>query len=304
MKMKNIAFLLMSFLWLIFTPRLQAQVSGNANYNNRNNANYGNNTIIPVLPYPEFEDDSTITIGANMLMNVKADSYVVIIGLSQAGENAENCNSLMNQRINNFIEKLALLGIKKSEINVDFISQVPVYEYETEKKLFSKTYQEVPAGMYLNKNIHIAYKNAATFEQILAEAAKYEIYDIIKVDYIIENTEVIYDSLRNSAIHLINKKIQSFKKLGLNFSSRFQIVAENYASAYPTAYYRSYRAFSSPSLQNVKKNASVNQLSKPETSFYEPISYEKFDLVINPQIIEPVVQLTYLLKVRYLLKKQ
>ncbi len=304
MKMKNLAFLLMSLLLLIFSKNIQAQVAGSANYNNRSNANYGNNTSSPALPYPQFEDDSTIIIGANMLMNVRADSYVVIIGLSQAGESAENCNNLMNQRINSFIEKLVLLGIKKSEINVDFISQVPVYEYETEKKLFSKTYQEVPAGMYLNKNIHIAYKNAATFEQILAEAAKFEIYDIIKVDYIIENTEVIYDSLRNSAIQLINKKVQSFKKLGLNFSSRFQIVGENYASAYPTAYYRSYRAFSSPSLQNVKKNAYVNQLSKPETSFYEPISYERFDLVINPQIIEPVVQLTYLLKVRYLLKKQ
>jgi len=287
---------------LFFAQHGLAQVSGNANY--RSNANYGGNTNNAALPEAQFEDDSTIIIGANVLMNAKASSYVLLIGLSQAGESAETCNSLMNQRINGFVEKLVLLGIKKSDINVDFISQVPVYEYETEKKLFSKTYQEVPSGIYLNKNIHIGYKDINAFEQILAAAAKFDIYDIIKVDYVVENMEVIYDSLRNTAIHLINKKVQSFKKLGLNFGSRFQIAAENYTSSYPTELYRSYRAFSSPSLQNVKKNTSVNQVSKPETSFYEHIPYQKFDMVINPQVIEPAVQFVYLLKVKYSLKKQ
>lgn len=273
-----------------------SQISGNANYRN-NNSN-------DIFQEPNFEGDSSITIKANVMMNVKASHYVAMLGLSQTGEGAEVCNSLMKQRIDGLVERLMLLGIKKSDINIDFISQVPVYEYEVEKKLFSKTYQEVPSGIYLNKNIHIAYKNTDLFEQILAEAAKFDIYDLIKVDYVVEDMEAVYDSLRNNAIHLINKKVQSFKKLGLNFSSRFQIAAEDYASYYPPSSYRSYRAFSSSSVQSVKKNTSINQVSKPETSFYEHLPYQKFDLVINPQIIEPAVQFTYALKIRYLLKKQ
>lgn len=298
-----------SFLFLILCLaciNAQAQVKGNASYRETGNANYGNSTFPMNLSFPEvqFEDDSTIVIGANVLMNTKTDSYVVLIGLAQVGESAESCNALMNQRINGFTEKLLALGIKKSEISIDFISQVPVYEYETEKRLFSKTYQEVPAGFHLNKNMHISYKNADNFEQILTEATKFEIYDIIKVDYVVENMETVYDSLRNTAINLINKKIQSFKKLGLTFGSRFQVVAENYASIYPPERYKNYTAFSSPSLQNVKRNSAVNQVNKPQTAFYEKISYQKFDLVINPQIIEPVPQFTYALKVRYSLKRQ
>lgn len=295
MKMKYLTYLCV-MLSILIAPSALAQVSGNANYRNNNNG--------VSFQEAEFEGDSSITIKANVMMNVKASHYVAMFGLSQAGEGAEVCNSLMNQRINGFIERLMILGIKKSDINIDFISQVPVYEYEVEKKLFSKTFQEVPSGIYLNKNIHIAYKDNNVFEQILVEAAKFDIYDLIKVDYIVENMEVVYDSLRNSAIQLINKKTQSFKKLGLNFGSRFQIASEDYASNYPPSNYRSYRAFSSPSLQNVKKNTSVNQVSKPETSFYEHIPYQKFDLVINPQIIEPAVQFTYSIKVKYALKKQ
>lgn len=306
MKHLQIKFLFLLIVAFIFTlSQAYAQVKGNANYGNRNYNNNQTNTFLDFdLQEAAFEDDSSIIIGTNVLMNVKASSYVVIIGLSQVGENTEMCNQLMNQRVNGFTEKLASLGIKKSDINIDFISQIPVYEYETEKKLFSKTYQEVPAGFYLNKNLHIAYKDAATFEQILTEAAKFEIYDIIKVEYIVENMDTVYDSLRNKAIDLTNKKIQNFKKLGLTFNNRFHIVAENYSSAYPAERYRKYVAFSSPSLQNVRRNTTVNQINRQETSFYEKIPYEKFDLVINPQVIEPLPQFMYSLKVKYVLKRQ
>ena len=296
-----------NFLFLIafsFLPISKnfAQEKGNAYYGN---ANYGTNKIDQFRPQEaEFENDSTIVVGARVLMNVKPSSYVVIIGLSQVGTNAEICNQLMNQRIEGLSEKLASFGISKNDIKKDFISQIPVYEYETEKKLFSKTYQEVPAGFYLNKNLHIAYKNAETFEKILAEAAAFDIYDIVKVEYIVENFNPIYDSLRSEAINLINKKIQNFKKLGLTFNNRFYIVAENYASIYPTERYRRYAAFSTPSLQNVKRGSTINQVNKQETYFYEKVPNNQFDIIINPLVVEPVPQFTYSLKVKYILKRQ
>jgi uncharacterized protein YggE len=306
MNMKNLTMkLFLPILWVFVVIDSSAQVKGNANYNGNSNYNYNNKrTLNNDLAEASFEDDSTIIIGANVMMNISASSYVVIIGLSQVGENAEMCNQLMNQRINGFMERLVTLGIKKNDVNIDFISQVPVYEYETEKKLFSKTYQEVPAGFYLNKNIHVAYQKSETFEQILSEAAKFEIYDFIKVEYIIDNMENSYDSLRTNAINIINKKVQSFKKLGLTFNPRFHIVAEDYASSYPPERYQKYTAFSSPSLQNVKRGSTVNQINKQETSYFEKMPYEKFDLVINPQVIAPLPQLMYSLKVKYVLKRQ
>jgi uncharacterized protein YggE len=289
------------FLNMLFSSHLFAQEKGNAYYGN---ANYGNNRANQFsLQAPEFENDSTIVVGANILMNVKPSSYIIIIGLSQVGANTEICNQLLNQRIDGLTEKLVNLGINKNDIKKDFISQIPVYEYETEKKLFSKTYQEVPAGFYLNKNLHIAYKSADTFEQILAEAAKFDIYDIVKVEYIIDNTSAIYDSLRSEAIGLINRKVQDFKKLGLTFNNRFHIVAENYASISPADRYKKYNAFSTPSLQNLKRNATVNQANRQETYFYEKVPYQDFDIVINPLVVEPVPQFTYSIKVRYVLKR-
>jgi hypothetical protein len=102
------------FLNMLFSSHLFAQEKGNAYYGN---ANYGNNRANQFsLQAPEFENDSTIVVGANILMNVKPSSYIIIIGLSQVGANTEICNQLLNQRIDGLTEKLVNLGINKNDI--------------------------------------------------------------------------------------------------------------------------------------------------------------------------------------------
>ena len=73
--------------------------------------------------------DSTIELGIDALMNVDANSYVVILGSSQVGETIDSCYNALNIRINNFVNQLTVIGIKKEDIYVDFVSQVPVFEY-------------------------------------------------------------------------------------------------------------------------------------------------------------------------------
>ncbi|MBK8581165.1 MAG: hypothetical protein IPL86_04800 [Flavobacteriales bacterium] len=52
------------------------------------------------------------------------------------------------------------------------LSFVPVYEIETTRKFFGKTYQEVPAGFESQKNIHIKFTDARMLDQIVSAAAK------------------------------------------------------------------------------------------------------------------------------------
>jgi hypothetical protein len=68
-------------------------------------------------------------------------------------------------------------------------SFVPVYEIETTRKLFSKTYQEVPAGFEIQKNIHVRFTDARILDRLVTAAAKEEIYDLVKVDFFVVDQE-------------------------------------------------------------------------------------------------------------------
>ena len=252
--------------------------------------------------------DSVFELSVSSLMNVKASSFVVLLGVSQAAETIDSCQRMINDRINSFINQLTKSAVKKEDIFVDFVSQVPVFEYSIEKKIFSKKYNEVPSGFELKKNIHIAYKKNETLDEIVTTAAKSEIYDIIKVDYVVANISAVYDSLRDASIKLLNEKVEDYKKVGIKFNPKFQVMGEDVQSIYPIERYRSYTAYNNSSLQALKKSGvsstSISYQPKQATLYYDKLPYNNYDIVINPNVIEPVAQFTYNLKVRYTYKDE
>lgn len=249
------------------------------------------------------EKDTVIELETSVLMNVKADSYLAIFGVSQVSDKIETCHEMINARISTFVANLKSFGINTDDVYIDFISQIPVFEIEVEKKLFSKSYNEIPKGFEVKKNIHIKYKDQKLAEKLLIEAAKNEIYDIVKVDFIVNNNDLIYDSLRNCAIRLMNKKVKEFKKMGLKFEAVYQSVSEDISGTYPLERYSKYAAFNDPSLNVVTKSSKYASTSHNISLFYNKLPYNEFDFVINPVVIEPVVQYAYKLKQKFVLKK-
>lgn len=256
--------------------------------------------------YWSTSNDTVIVIRTNVLLNKKADSYQAILGVSQVCDSIEKGHNLINKRIERYLASLEKLGIKKSDIFIDFISQVPVFEYEVEKKMFTKSYNEIPKGFELKKNIHINYSDPALADQILMAAAKNEIYDIIKVDYIISDLNSVYQTLRDSAIAITNDKINDYKKLGVKFTPIYQTVSENINSFYPIEKYDSYGTFNYASLGAVNKGDSkiIPNPNESVSLYYNKQSYKPFDMVINPVMQSPCIQFVLTLETRIILKKQ
>ena len=124
------------------------QASGNLNYQNR-----GRNSISNSDFSVDFPSNYDMVVSAKGLANIKADAFVAIFSITQTGKTAEEATSLMSQRLS---PVLSALKAKNMEAFVDMISFVPMYEFETEKKVFSKrTYNEVPVGFELKQNLHI-----------------------------------------------------------------------------------------------------------------------------------------------------
>ncbi|MDX2285498.1 MAG: SIMPL domain-containing protein [Bacteroidia bacterium] len=254
------------------------------------------------LPQVQFAEEDQVEIEVRALMNVRADAQVAVFHVRQLAETAAQANSLMQERIGGLMQALAQLGIPREAVFVDVVSQVPIFETEVTKKLFSKTYNEVPKGFELQKNLHIRFSKSEQIDVILKAAADQEIYDLITVDYFVEDSRARYDSLREAALDVLKTKVERLGGTGLRVDSLFTVAGESVQAYLPSQRYKPYETFGASTIEAVSKKTGVTQAQRSSTLYYVPLPFSQFDVVINPVVLEPVVQYTYALKVRYQVK--
>ena len=81
-------------------------------------------------------------------------------------------------------------------------------------------------------------------------------------------------------------------------------VSENLNTIYPQTRYFTYQAFSRPSQNFARKKASApayNEIAKTTSSYYSQLDYDRYDLIINPLVLEPVIQFSCSMAVKYFL---
>ena len=234
---------------------------------------------------------NVLTIDVKALQNVSATTYTAIFNVSQIGPSAEKTNEIMKQRLDSIKLRLNAKGITQNDIAIDVISFVPVYEVEVTKKLFSKTYTEVPKGFELQQNIHIKFSKTSQFESILEACAKSEVYNLVKVDYFIENIQEVYKNLQEKLLKIIDDKKAYYEILGFDLTEYNVAIADDKYCYFPKDFYRSYQAYNSVSFEALQKVNGVTSAKKQTSYYYQPLTYERYDVVINPSILEPVVQI-------------
>lgn len=304
--------LLLSGLCLIaLQPFVSAQSAGNAiEANSMGNAinNLGNGFIQYQQPKgvnlnPNYGGNSLTPVKADVMINMKATSYVAILSVTQVGESIEQTDSLMDIRLNNVFIELKKVGIPLSETHVDFISMIPKYDFETTEKRYSKTMNEVPAGFEMKKNIHVKFSEHDRVNDLISAAAKAEIYDLVKIDYNVADMDRIYDQLRAKAEEIIQRKVESYTRMG--FTLEAQQYGSTQGSVYPMERYVKYTAAHTvaPKLKNQKpgkdKPVEINYSEKASTIYYEKVPYNQFDVVLNPDMVEPTVQFYFNMTVNY-----
>lgn len=301
---------LISFAWgICLCASLQAQVMGNyaeqkkqSNEYQQIQSNANVNAQYRSIPRSaKLQDDNSIEVTINTMSNQRASSYMAIFTILQVGKTADETNTALNSRLNSFMSELRGLGIPAEDVYVDMVNFLPKYEFDASKKIFSKkTLTEIPKGFELQKNVHIRYAKPAVLDQIVSAAAKQEIYDIVKVDYFVKNQQQVYQELRTLSFEYLDKIKESYAKMGIHLDSAYTITAENAWVAYPANRYESYQAFSTQSLDASEKNNSVVQpADKPTLRFYNAVAANDYDIVVNPEILEPAVQFSYNLAVRF-----
>lgn len=277
--------LLLCAFVVLGTISVFGQVMGNSNY--LAPVYFSENNIDVQNP-----SNGDVFISVKGMANVKADAYVAIFSVTQQGETAEEVNKLMDDRIN---QALQLINLKPNvETYIDMITFVPVFEYEVTKKKFSrKTYNEIPIGFELKKNIHIKFSNPAQLNEFIQILSTVEIYDLVRVDYFAAQMDSIKKELMEKAQVILKEKLKAKESLlQMQFDTLTKKVVDGYRVLYPVEMYKSYQAYNNSSL-NLTNRANATPTAKSTTNYYQPILNKEFDFILNPIILEPVIQVLY-----------
>ena len=285
-------------LLLLNVLSVSAQISGNQVYgkNNYNGNNYNqetlpNNSKVSI-------NDNVLSVSVKILLNKKADGFVMTLGLNEEDETVAGCSKKITARITGFIERMKSLGVKKENVYIDFISQTKIYDFE----LSGLNSEQVDKGFEIKKNIIITTSNANRLEKLIALASDFEIHDVIKVDYFNSDTNVIHNVLFDEALVLAEaKKIRYMKSFGKRIVGTPN-ATEEFATVFPETQYKTYQAFETAEIQTNYNNRSpyLKKIArKNKTFYYDGISSAGFDKVINPNQTEVGIQYVMTITMHY-----
>ena len=285
-------------LLLLNVLSVSAQISGNQVYgkNNYNGNNYNqetlpNNSKVSI-------NDNVLSVSVKILLNKKADGFVMTLGLNEEDETVAGCSKKITARITGFIERMKSLGVKKENVYIDFISQTKIYDFEVN----GMNSEQIEKGFEIKKNIIVSTSNVNSLEKIIALASDFEIHDVIKVEYYNNETDAIHNSLFDEAIVLAEaKKIRYMKAFGKRIIGT-PTATEEFATVFPKTQYNTYQAFETAEIQTNYNNQSpyLKKIArKNKTFYYDGISSAGFDKVINPNQTEVGIQYVMTITMHY-----
>ena len=288
-------FLLIVLLLCVYSS-VNAQESGNRIYGNRGYYNQQRRQP-PTNTGNLAANQYGWAIEASVITNLKPDAYVVVFGINQEAIGAAASNQKVNAKVDEFTRALRLLGIDTDDIFVDFITQTRVYDYTVNGSRAT----ENQTGFETKKTMAIRYYRREQFERIVTAAADLQIFDLIKVDYIVKDFDGVRKRLFEEAVRVIkNKEERYIKSFGVALIP-VGLANEHYDAFYPSDSYERYQAYETGDAYAYTSSGSSSKViqRKSFTFFYEPFEASRFDRVLQPVGIEPVVQFCLYLRMQY-----
>ncbi|MDQ2985684.1 MAG: SIMPL domain-containing protein [Armatimonadota bacterium] len=236
-------------------------------------------------------------IDASVLMNVKPDEYVAVFGISEEGITLALAQSSMDATIRTFMASLKGLNISAADTFVDFVAQNRIYGYDVATENLAK---EVVVGFEVKKNVSIRYKDYALLDKLIAAASKSEIFDLVKVDYVVKDIAASRKRIMEEAAKVIKTKMEEQEQLlGIKMGQPIQVMPSPLGVYYPVEMYDSYVAEESEEVYAFRQGMTVHRARKPRTFYYNPLAAKDFDVAVNPSLIEPAVQFAIYVRVKY-----
>ena len=230
-------------------------------------------------------------IDAKVLTSLETKEYVAVFGLSQEADKVSDASRKLQEQINAFLKSASSLGIRPEDSHIDFVTQNRVYDITAK----GSTAKEKVSGFQIKENLMIRYKDHTLLDRLVPLAAQAGIFDLIKVDYVTEDLSAVRVQMTEESQRIIKEKEAAYAKLGIKLTP-VSVAAETFDTFQPTEAYSSYRAYETG---DVDGNYRMIEQRKNSTLYFDALSPGRFDKVLTPLGLEPRVQVTYYLRIKY-----
>ena len=292
---------MMVLIMLLAARAGQAQVGGNAGYAEVGGSRSRSGQPARARPTPSKDElpptDTSLFVEASVLMNVKADAFVATFGLVAEAETLEGCRAKMDATVAALVEQFRPLGVADDATFVDFTAQAKVYDYDVQDSVA----REKLVGFELKKTVAVRYRDKALIDRLIVAASRAGVHDLAKVDYVVTDLAPVHERLAEEAAAVVRAKRARYERLfGIRTRPVPQVILDRTAASYPTGRYASYIAGESGNVGGPDRSRlAIQTLRKSRTFYFDPLDGDGFDRVVDPVVLEPVVQFTLDLRLRY-----
>ena len=277
------------FASLLISVIVKSQMSGNQIYGTDRNSYNQQEKYFSENSQKIISSQNSETYKINILNNVKADSYVVTFGLNQEGANVKDCNTKINNRIQNFKSRLNKMNVQTADPDdfyVDFITQTKIYDYKVDQEGKDISATQIDKGFEIKKNIIFRLKDVGKFDEIVDLASQYQIFNIVKIEYHVDNTDSIYKQMFEEAVKVNQKRKNLEGKLNDNFKDNKPRILVNFYSIQPKEQYKTYQAYESSNVNYFEDYHSDRtfvrrEQRKSSTFYFDGQKSNFYDSVIN-----------------------
>jgi uncharacterized protein YggE len=244
--------------------------------------------------------DSALIISSAILMNVAPEKYSITFGIAQTGNTPEQALRLINERLTLFQKQLKKMGLPDTDQYVDFISQNKIYDFD----LVNNKAIEKETGFEIKKNITIIFDSEPMIEKMTVAAAEQQIFDVIKVEYLLSDYTSFYKQLFAEALKQVkDRKLMYVEATGMELSSKSALNTDDLTIIFPRTQYKRYTAYETGDVSGRYDNYTKKELRKSSTAYYEGISQHGFDKIINNNKPGVFIQLAYAVSIKYYLTR-
>ncbi len=252
------------------------------------------------------QSPTTMTIEVHALANESATSYVATLALTQWADSADKAERLARERKTKFTRDLQALGVEG--IYAEFVALrpafAPVYGKAEKKGGAAPKVGEQLRGFEYRANLRISYTNGDLLSAILVAATRQEIYDLIDVEYRHQNGEAVFANLRQRAFDYFRIYLPQLEDYGINAidwqrytQETRQVFAPDQRQSLQTSAY-----LQTPTTIVAEKGGMpVVERRALEDKSYRRLPAETFQIVVNPEVVEPCMQFVYTMRFQFVI---
>ncbi|MEE8450734.1 MAG: SIMPL domain-containing protein [Thermoguttaceae bacterium] len=150
--------------------------------------------------------ENFITIEGTAEKRLAPTALRIVLALMAEAPTASECQDDGQRIEKEIINALEGLGIAPEKLVVDFISILPVYHWEVEKRQGANVAVEKLKGFRMQSNVHVEVPTERQAGEVLAAAFKLGISDIIAFDYWNKDIDAQKNEARKAALKVAKEK--------------------------------------------------------------------------------------------------